>query len=261
MKWYDSLWLGDYFAAQEIMRRVAPQQIKAFVAAMEVFRCPPDFSVKVARGLFDENGLAKIRASVRAIPKQKYEMQELDSFGRFVVHDWPEFTALQQDLVDCVTDLAGEAVEPSYNYLSLYTHRGVCEPHLDAPLAKWTLDVCIDQSDPWPIHFSRVVDWPGPDFALGEDWRDRIKAHPDMEFRAETLQPGDGLLFSGPNQWHYRDPYAQVGGKPRCDLLFFHFVPKGARELVDPANWARIFGVPELGALRREPEPRVLLRQ
>jgi hypothetical protein len=259
-KWYDSLWLGDYFAALDILRRVAPHRIEAFEQAMRVFRCPPDFSVKVAHGLFDGDQLGEMRELVRSIPKGKFEMQELDTFGRFVIHNWPAFTALQHSLVDLVSELAGEMVEPTYNFLSLYTHKGVCEPHLDAPRAKWTLDICIDQSDPWPIHFSRVVDWPGQDLELGDDWRDHIKDNPTLKFRAESLSPGDALLFSGPNQWHYRDPYAQAGVKPRCDLLFFHFVPSGTRELVEPANWARIFEVPELEVLRRETQYRIFLK-
>ena len=34
-----------------------------------------------------------------------------------------------------------------------------------------------------------------------------------------------------------------------CDLIFFHFIPAGTRDLVQPRNWARIFGVPELDEL------------
>jgi hypothetical protein len=261
LRWYDSLWLGDYFAAQAILRREAPQRLEAFEDAMRVFRCPPDYKVEVSRGFFDRGQLEQARAIVRSIPKERLEMHELGRFGRFVVHDWPQFTALQQALVDRVSQMAGEAVEPSYNFLSLYTHKGVCEPHLDAPIAKWTLDICLDQSAPWPIHYSRIVDWPAADFEPGEDWREAIRSDSSLGFRSETLEPGDALLFTGPNQWHYRDPYAEAGGKPHCDLLFFHFVPKGTLELVRPDNWARLFGVPALAALGNRPKaPRVTPR-
>jgi hypothetical protein len=37
--------------------------------------------------------------------------------------------------------------------------------------------------------------------------------------------------------------------KQFCSLLFFHFIPKGAAELVRPKNWARLFGIPELSGL------------
>jgi hypothetical protein len=64
---------------------------------------------------------------------------------------------MQRELVARVSDLVGEEVEPSYNFLSLYTRMGIFEPHLDAPSAKWTLDICIDQSEPWPIYFSQIT--------------------------------------------------------------------------------------------------------
>lgn len=248
-RWYDSIWLGKYFAACDILRGEAPGLLADFEEAMRVFRCPPDYSVKVMRNLFDRQKLEEMRGIVASIPRDRYEMQELAKFGRFVVHDWPAFNAMQETLVELVSDLAGEPVEAHYNFLSLYTHRGVCEPHLDSPEAKWTLDVCIDQSEPWPIRFSQIIDWPGADFDPGEDWREAIKRDASLQFRSETLMPGDALLFSGPNQWHYRDAYARAGGKPHCDLLFFHFIPKGTRELVDPGNWAELFDVPALEAV------------
>jgi len=253
--------LGDYFAAQNILRREAPDRLAEFEDTIRVFRCPADYRVEVARGLFDARWLEQARAIIASIPQDSMKIHELQRFDRFVVHDWPAFTALQESMVDLVSQMAGEAVEPSYNFLSLYTHKGVCEPHLDAPSAKWTLDICIYQNAPWPIQFSQIVDWPGSDFELGDDWREDIKCDPSLQFRSETLTPGDALLFSGPNQWHYRDPYAQVGGKPHCDLLFFHFVPKGTLELVEPGNWARIFDVSALEVFKpRSPERPVIPR-
>ena len=252
LRWYDSLWLGSFFDAQAILRRVAPERLEEFEAAMRVFRCPPDQSLEVVRGFLDDARLEEIRAVVRSIPRHEFKIHELSRFGRLVVHDWPEFNAIHETLVGIVSEMAGEEVEPSYNFLSLYTHKGVCEPHLDAPFAKWTLDVCLDQSAPWPIHVSRIVDWPGEEFELASNWRDLIKDDPSLGFRPVTLMPGDAVLFSGPNQWHYRDPYVQVGGKPHCDLMFFHFVPKGTRRLVDPDNWAELFDVPELAVVKQE---------
>ncbi|MCB2063016.1 MAG: hypothetical protein KDE25_06080 [Novosphingobium sp.] len=256
-KWYDSVWLGRYFAAQDILRREAPDRLEEFEQAMRVFRCPADYRVKVARGLFDDERLGQVKEIIRSIPRDVYWLDEVQQFGRLVVRDWPQFHALQETLVDVVSEMAGEPVEPSANFLSLYTHRGVCEPHLDAPSAKWTLDLCIDQSEPWPIHFSQIVDWPGPEFDPGEDWREEIKQDPALRFRSEVLMPGDALLFTGPNQWHYRDAISLAGGKPHCDLLFLHFVPVGTTELAQPENWARIFDLPQLGSLGIPPRVRL----
>jgi hypothetical protein len=246
--WYDSLWLGKYLAAKEVVAQVAPTRLADFVASFAVLRTDAAFVLRRLPALLDASELAEIRQTIRAIPKDQLEMHELRRFGRLIVHDHPRFAALQRSLAEKVSEWAGEPVEPSYNFLSLYTRLGRCEPHLDAPSAKWTLDLCIDQSEPWPIQFSQVVPWPEDRSDLSDDWEAQIKTAHDLRFAPETLLPGDAMLFSGSSQWHYRDP-RPAGRKHFCDLLFLHFIPAGTAELVRPANWARLFEIPELAAI------------
>jgi hypothetical protein len=249
LRWYDSVWLGKYFAARDVIARVAPGRLAEFCESFAPLRTDPACAVKELPGLFDPPMLAAIAKTVAAIPKEKLELHELKRFGRFIVHDHPPFTELQHTLVQRVSEWAGEPVEPSYNFLSLYTKLGVCEPHLDAPSAKWTLDICIGQSEPWPIQFSQILPWPEAPLELGDDWRAEIKARPDLQYQSKTLQPGDAILFSGSSQWHYRDAIPRGKGKQFCDLLFFHFIPAGTAELVRPGNWARLFAIPELAEI------------
>ena len=245
-KWYDSVWLSVYYAAKDIVARVAPEKLEPFIRSFDVLRTRPDFSTVRLPQVIDPALLGEIRATVRAVPREKYEMHELKSFGRFVVHDLPEFTALQHRMTDQVSDWAGEAVEPSYNFLSLYTRMGICEPHLDSPSAKWTLDICIDQSEPWPIHFSKIIAWPEDRPHMAQDWRAEICGNADLGFESVAMMPGDAVLFSGSSQWHYREAHPRGGGKHFCDLLFFHYIPEGAGELIRANNWAALFGIPEL---------------
>jgi hypothetical protein len=120
---------------------------------------------------------------------------------------------------------------------------------MDAPTAKWTLDVCIEQSDIWPIHFSQIVPWP-EDFAYkGEDWKAHVKRSPDLKFTPYCLRPNEAVLFSGSSQWHYRDSLKSVASAGFCNLLFLHYLPEGMREIVKPKNWPSIFGLPELEAV------------
>ena len=247
--WYDAIWLAKFIEAKAIVARVAPRRLREFDAAFDVLRVPADFSQRVLPGFFSADRLERIRETVRAIPMDKLELHEIRKFGRFIVHDWPDFTVLQADLVDAVSEAAGEPVEPSYNFLSLYTKMGICQPHLDTPSAKWTLDVCIGQSEPWPIHFSQVIAWPERIEDLREVAPEALTANSDLDFTAEVLMPGDAILFSGTNQWHYRDALPPRPGKQFCDLLFFHYVPSGAAELIQPRNWARMFDSPELAEM------------
>jgi hypothetical protein len=245
--WYDSVWLADYVRAREIVRAVRPDALPAFVDAFRVLQTPPDFEVKFLERPFDDRTIEDIRAIVQSLRPTDLELHEARDFGRFVVHDHPLFTELQDRTAALVRNAVGEPVEPSYNFLSLYGSRGVCAPHMDAPKAKWTFDFCINQSAPWPIYFSQVCPWPEPGSARWTgDWEAGIRNDPSLRFAPYSLKPGQAVIFSGSSQWHYRDPIPPQDGRAFCELLFFHYIPKGASDLVRPTTWARVFGIPEL---------------
>lgn len=244
--WYDSGWLSRYLGAEATLKRFRPDVLPSFVEAFRVLHTRPDFAVRRLRP-FDEATLADIRSTVASLRPPDLELHEARRFGRFVVHDHPWFTALQERTVPLMSELVGEPVEPSYNFLSLYTERGVCAVHMDAPEAKWTLDLCVDQSAPWPIHFSQVLPWPNlAGEGWGDDWEESIKRSPAHRFESHALEPGEAVAFSGSSQWHYREPMPAAAGRSFCTLLFFHYVPAGTRRLIQPEEWARIFGVAEL---------------
>lgn len=247
--WYDSFWLVKYRRAKDVIRRIQPDKLPAFLAALSGLRTRADFRVKRIPGLFDDATMATIRQTIASFQLTELELHEIKKFGRFVVHDHPFFTELHKRTIDLVSEAAGEPVEASYNFVSLYKKVGVCRVHMDTPHAKWTLDLCTEQSAPWPIHVSQVVPWP-EDLALKEDnWEGAIKESPDYEFTSYNLEPGEAILFSGSSQWHYRDPMPFDGKEHFCSLVFFHFVPRGTLETVRPENWARLFGIPELADL------------
>jgi len=244
--WYDSIWLQKYDRATAIIRKVRPDALTDFVNAFRVFHTRSDFEVKLLQRPFDDATLEAIRVTVKSLRPTDLELHEARSFGRFVVHDHPLLTELQQRAVPLVSGVVGEPVEANYNFLSLYTKMGICPVHMDAPQAKWTLDLCIDQSGPWPIHIGPVQPWPNaePKAWHGEDWEDKLKR--SQRFNAYTLQPGQAVVFSGSSQWHYRDAMPDSSGQQFCTQLFFHFVPGSTRQLVRPENWANLFGIPDL---------------
>lgn len=248
-KWYDSVWLNAYHAAKDIVARSAPSRLEDFVRSFDSLRTDPAFSTRSLPKVIRSEQLDYLRGVIQAVPADKLELHEMNAFGRFIVHDLPEFSAFQAALVDQVSEWADEPLEPSYNFLSLYTRMGVCEPHLDSPSAKWTLDLCIDQSDAWPIHLSQVVPWPEKGLQTGENWSAEIKGDKSLNFSANILSPGDAIFFSGSSQWHYRDALPRDGKKRHCDLLFMHFIPRGAADIVRPKNWASLFDIPELSLI------------
>lgn len=244
--WYDSLWLRQYVAAKQVIERVCPERLAHFEDAFEKLRTRPDFSACRVDRVFDEPTMASVREAVNSISADKLELHEARSFRRFVVHDQPYFTELQVATEALVSGLVGEAVESNYNFLSMYSNLGTCSVHMDSPQAKWTLDLCLDQSAPWPIHFSQVVPWPEESSFQGDDWENQIKRTPGIRFESHELEPGEAVIFSGSSQWHYRDQMSTIGPSHFCNLLFFHFVPRGTRELTKPKNWPKIFDIQEL---------------
>ena len=199
--------------------------------------------------IFDDDELEEIRRLVADVQPTDLELHEARMFGRFVVHNHPAFTEVQRRTLTRISEVVCEEVEVSYNFLSLYGRVGVCPPHLDAPNAKWTLDLCVNQSAPWPIYISQVESWmrsgPGrwPEGWLGSgDQRiSGLELHP-----VHAAPRRSGRVFGEQSMALPKCHPCKTGAEPFCDVLFFHFIPKGSGELVKPANWARIFGIPEL---------------
>lgn len=245
-RWYDSNWLAAYHRARGVLGASRPERRRQFEASFDVLRTRRDFEVVQFDALFDAATFAAIRDVIAHLPAAVIEPHEATRFGRFVVHNQEYFDRLHAQLVPLVSTAAREPVEPSYNFLSLYGPKGSCGPHMDAPTAKYTLDVCINQNAPWPIFFSQVVEWPDRDDWPGEQWEDAIKHSPALTFTPRILEPNQAVLFSGSGQWHYRDPIPPAPGRRFCDLLFFHFIPVGTRPLVYPKQWPQHFGLPEL---------------
>lgn len=246
--WYDSDWLGAYVAAKQIVRRVAPEKLVDFERTMSVLKIDPTFTPALIDPLYDESTLKFIRTAIDHYRSDRLETHELPGFGRHVIHDHPIFLKLQAEVLARVEAVVGEPLDLSYNFLSLYRGSAVCPVHMDAPEAKWTLDICIDQSVEWPIYFSDVQPWPENWQAPAEgDWQGDIIAR--HRFTPHTMTPGQALVFGGSSQWHYRDPMPQGSGEEFCTLLFFHFVPRGAGEFVEVENWRSYFDVPELASL------------
>ena len=244
--WYDSSWLEIYYLAQDIIRDESPHDLGRFVDAFSILKTRANFEEKKVRNIFDATELQQSRELINSLAQQDLEKHEFFNFGRFILHNHEFFSSLQKKLVPVVSELVNEPVETSYNFLSLYNDFGVCEPHLDALSAKWTLDICIDQSECWPIHFSRVQAWPNKDFETDENWSSYLRRDPNKGFRTHSLNPGEGIVFSGSSQWHYRDRIAKSPGKNFCHLVFFHYIPKGTKDLVKPAKWASLFDIPAL---------------
>ena len=256
--WYDGYWLDYYVRAKAFIGAHWPSRLQYFVESLAPLRTDPSFQPRHLEAVVDPVVLAQLREVVRALKPTQLELHEIKTFGRWVVHDHPIMTELQKRMTALAEEASGEALETSYNFLSMYTRLCKCPLHMDAPFAKWTLDICIDQSEPWPIHFSRVVPWPEDELFAGEDWEQVILQDARYEFAPHVMNPGDAIVFSGSSQWHYRDPMPASNSKSFCHLIFFHFFPRGMREFMDPAAWEDRFNAPGLSDALGNPAPEMI---
>lgn len=243
--WYDAWWLDRFARAKEYLALTQREKVDAFGAALAPLRTRADFEIVRDDKLIGAGELQRIRDAVKAIRPAQLESHELARHGRFVIHDHPMLVDLHRQVAPIVSELAGERLDPAYSFIALYNRNGRCPVHLDAPVSKWTLDFCIEQSEPWPIAFSEVVDWP-ESFETTDDWEAQVRSRSAHRFSSVSMSPGEAVFFSGSSQWHFRDPIPDTGPRGHCDLLFFHFIPAGMQRLADWKNWEATFAAPGL---------------
>ena len=244
--WYDSHWLAAYNEAKEIIAESNPKQLENFLKTFKPLKTRPDFDVIKLPDVLSPETIEQSKALIKNLQNNQKETHEVFRFGRTVIHNHPFFDEIQESLTKKVSELVKEEVEASYNFLSLYFHLGVCAVHMDSPEAKYTVDICIEQSTDWKIHISQTKKWTENFEYEGQDWQSHILNDPQNKFTEYSLTPGNGIVFAGSSQWHYRNPIVQKSNKDFCHLIFFHFFPKGMREIINPRNWAKMFDTPAI---------------
>jgi hypothetical protein len=245
--WYDAHFLRRLEVAKSYLADVRPDRLADFVDGFEALKPAEGFRETMIADVFDAATHEAIIVAARAAKIEMFEMQEKENadFGRAVVWDHPYFLELQEQVRGRISDIVGKPLVSSYNFLSRYGADGKCELHMDNPNAMYTFDYCIEQDTVWPIHISRVVDWPSAETFGGFD-PEKIIADPQYGFADHLLRPNQALLFNGSSQWHYRRPKTAGGF---CHLLFFHYYPAGCEALVEPRRWAAHFAIAELEPL------------
>lgn len=244
--WQDGRWLRRFYKACEIIQNQEPEKLPSFLTEIDKQNTRQDFQVIHLENILDQETIQTTKTYIKNLNNSDFKKTDTLSFGRLLAHNLPFFNKLQEKLVPLVSKAVGEEVEISYNFLSLYENLGICNVHLDAPMAKWTLDVCIDQSYEWPIYISKCHPRPKANEQFDDNWAETILNDSTQEFKPYTLQPGNAIIFSGSAQFHYRDRIYRGNKDDYCHLIFFHFVPKGTKDTCRPKNWAKMLDIPEL---------------
>ncbi len=162
----------------------------------------------VVRGLLPPGAIAAYRAYCRDLREQGYlsrgdgQVEE-----RWVQHNNPVFRALHRSIRPCVSAITEVGYDPckeSYCYFSTYERGAALARHRDRPQCRWNLSLVLDAE---------------PDVPLGRLWP--IYVETEHETVEVDLRPGDGLLYSGADLPHWREP---LEGLDAVSCCFFHFV-------------------------------------
>jgi hypothetical protein len=156
-------------------------------------------------GLIHPLDLATLRCHYRRLIRTgKMRLGDEQSPRRYVAHNDPLARFFHFNLTRVVTELAGQAVKPSYVYAAAYQEGASLEKHTDRIQCEFSLTLCVDyapepaRETPWPIHL---------------DTREGVVT----VFQAL----GDALLYRGCELPHYRKALRPG----HCSTsLFFHFV-------------------------------------
>lgn len=157
---------------------------------------------KVVKNFFHEDVMYLIRKEIEWMKSggDPEVAADREIFNRLHRHNSPFFAAIHEMITARASSFIGENVKPSYNFTSMYfTGEGKCPFHTDREQCKFTVDLCVNQNEPWPINIA------------GRDY---------------ILHPGDAVIYSGTDHLHGREAI-QPGNY--CDLVFFHFVPLSFR--------------------------------
>lgn len=185
----------------------------------------------VIRGLFSGETLQQMQQYAEMLKQSPQIWHDKEIFQRRCVHNDVYLKKVHEQLLPVAIKTFSEILKPSYNYCSFYDEgKGVCPLHIDRPQCYRTIDICLNQKEPWPIYIS-------PEYVTDKSKHtDYFKLPPEKADPLKKgtvpylLNPGDAVCYSGSKQIHWRD-HIQAGNF--CDLAFFHFVPIDFKDSLD----------------------------
>jgi len=126
------------------------------------------------------------------------------SARRYTAHNEPVARFFHHQLASTLSQVAGEALKPSYVYLASYLSGAELKKHTDREQCDYSITVCVDYS-------------PEPDLAT--PWPIRLQTAEGTVSVYQGL--GDGLAYRGTRVPHYRD---KLGEGQTSTSIFFHYV-------------------------------------
>lgn len=209
---YPTVWDRDRVPQAEV-DRIAGLEAKARAAQWTLQRETARGELRsrkyaVLREIVPPAQRAKLRHYVRQLVDRGYFTRlgvDTQVALRTCIHRQETLASLHRGLANLLSDITGQPLIGSFCQLGWYKPGAVLERHTDRPQCILNLSLVIDmdgpqgEPDPWPIYLS-----------VGG------------ETVSVELQVGDGLVYSGVDIEHWREPLPEG---QRAIVGFFFFVP------------------------------------
>ena len=143
------------------------------------------------------------------IRKGRIQLGDAQSSLRYAVHNDPVARFFHRQLTQIISDVAGEALKPSYVYLASYQSGAELKKHVDREQCEFSITLSLDFSPepeiatPWPICMETPTG--------------TVKVYQAL---------GDGLAYRGTRLPHFRSP---LGPGQTSTSIFFHYVSESFR--------------------------------
>ena len=193
--------------------RPAPASPGARARVLRAAFCSDELAI--IRGAINPVQLAMFRPYLRGLAREGWlRWNELEK-DRMLLRREPLCEFLHHQLCPLVAAIVDEPLKPSYSIYAHYHPGAILARHRDRPQCKYNVSLVLD------AQAEAQAEAHAEDRAGGDDaWPLYIETRTGVH--AAALAPGDAVLYSGTDAWHWRD--AQPAGHS-LGGAFFHYVP------------------------------------
>jgi hypothetical protein len=141
-----------------------------------------------------------------------YGAKEHEKFKSHGCHTFPPAVGFHRWLKNALTKVFELELVETYNYSRKYVRGAILKAHSDRPSCEISTTVCLDyrtdDNTPWKIWLNNEENWiyeNDNQTTLYDRFQNVPRAERKKRSISVSLEPGDVLLYQGPNVIHWRD--------------------------------------------------------
>lgn len=176
----------------------------------------------IIRNFIGPEILKHFKSRIELVKKHNIFALDQSNLSRDIYTNDPELRKIHKEMMTPIAiKKFQEPLEDTFHFVASYRQgEGLLAMHSDVPECYQTIDICVDQNEPWPFYINHrdlVPDGGKIDFhLLPEDSMANYRKN-STEY---ILNPGDAIFYSGTRFPHWRD---KIQPNNFCDMILFFF--------------------------------------